>query len=176
MGDCLMSEATLLVLTADIIIWILFGVFLIITVIYPPFRERPHYWLISYTGIMGAAIGALVIILYDLHSTSSGSSVVAFINQVAIVGLIATLLALTYSPWQAYKNNQQNDDVITRLKRIERKLDESKPQNLFPEGNSGKKIIPSELQEDGDTKTVTTQFTSGNMTVISTIKITTRRE
>lgn len=170
-----MDQILTLVLILDMAVWVLAGLGFIVAVLYPPYRDKPIIWLRPFTVMMSAVLVALIITFYSLLSNQS-DSVTALINQFAVISLIATILALTHSPWQAYRSDLHNDDVIKKLGEIGGKIDKLKPQDLSLEGNPGKKIIPSEIREDGDTKTITTQYESDNVTVTSTIKITIRKE
>lgn len=119
--------------------------------------------------VISAAIGLLISVLVDSIFEVIPLNWSKVFSQLGVVSLILALGILIPTIMQ---NNIVNDN----LKQIRELLDESNSQNPSPEGNIRRNIVLSELQEDSDTKTITTQYESDGVTVTSTLKITIRKE
>lgn len=112
------------------------------------------------------------------------------VAQLALPSLILALLAVAISNLTTLTNEQKHTDmkkvvettckntqkVLDKINSTESILNKLKQKNPSPEGDPGKDIILSGLHDGGDTKTITTQYTSDNVTVTSTLKITIHRE
>ncbi len=112
------------------------------------------------------------------------------VAQLALPSLILALLAITTSNFTNLTNEQKHANmetkvttickntqvILDKINSIESIPNKLKQQNPFPEEDTEKNIILPELHDNGDTKIITTQCTSDDVTVTSTIKITFRRE
>ena len=139
-----------------------------------PFKKRSGYMknntsVMVPVAVISAAIGLLISVLVDSIFEVIPLNWSKVFSQLGVVSLILALGILIPTIMQ---NNIVNDN----LKQIRELLDESNSQNPSPEGNIRRNIVLSELQEDSDTKTITTQYESDGVTVTSTLKITIRKE
>lgn len=131
----------------------------------------------AYILISGIAIGATVVTLgFVLASPMLGIPLGdTLYNQLGVIALMLSLVGYFISLLQNNQSIENFQQVNKQLSGIETSLDELKHQNQPPESNPGDAGI-SEVHDDGNTKTVVTRFTSDNVTVTSTLKITVRRE
>lgn len=164
---------------------VLAGVFGLALSKYLPKSESRYYDAFNYAAMAILGLVALTLIIGYLLSNSNPE----IVNIATIASLIFALLVIAsdiYERLEGCQNRiklgasistiqEDTQSLASQVRSLEETLNNLNPQNQPPEG-SNRRIIPLELHDDSDTKTITTQYESDGVTVTSTLKITIRKE